>query len=389
MSQNASTDWAKIPVKLQHQFFVHAEREAMRLKRRLNRQKELLKQLHGELPFRPIPESNAWKRWRIACIDGSYSPNLSERLGARYGVYAAGYMIFEGSRLVDEAYQSDQLSHGQTGGPEATEILLGLLTTRLEREMARRCLEKKSPDLIILDGPFYGFRVRAKYLPQTAKVPRFGTVESLIKYVREISTTLQSSGKCVGIVKRIRTEAIDGWLKKENRPRTRMNDKAILAATMPANQWFSYADLFGGSTSAYNIFSNYARRKYILGQTGLQEARKEVERRMKETLLVEDPYIALDNPRYFVRCNKTAPPFCLETPKNMPLEAILSYFQANQNPATGLPFPLDLIDSNVGLPTGFTKEFVEEVEALLIKDPELQDVDLANHFQPLNPQKED
>ncbi len=388
MSQ--STDWAKIPVKLQHQFFLHAEKEAQRLKRRLNRQKGLLDTLRSELPFHPIPENNEWKKWRIACVDGSYSPNLSERLGARYGVYAAGYMIFEGSRLVDEAYQSDRLSHGQTGGPEATEILLGLLTTRLEREMARRCLDRKHPDLIILDGPFYGFRVRAKFLPKSAAVPRFGTVESLIKLVREESTTLKDSKKCVGIVKRIRTEAIDGWLKKENRQlhRTHMNDKAILAATMPPKHWFSYAELFG-STSAYNILSNYARRKYVLGHTGFEEARKEVEARMRDTLLVDNPDFALDNPRYFIRCNKTAPPFCLETPKDMELDPILAYFQANQNPATGLPFPLDLIDANVGLPTGFTKEFVEEVEALLIKDPELQDVDLANHFQPLNPQKED
>jgi hypothetical protein len=35
--------------------------------------------------------------------------------------------------------------------------------------------------------------------------------------------------------------------------------------------------------------------------------------------------------------------------------------------ATGLPLPLDMMDQNVGLPAGFTREFVEEIEANLIK----------------------
>jgi len=54
---------------------------------------------------------------------------------------------------------------------------------------------------------------------------------------------------------------------------------------------------------------------------------------------------------------------------------------------TGLPFPIDLIDENVLLPRGFTKEFVEEVEALLIQDKALDKVDLSNYFSYLNPQK--
>src|SRR5713101_3370956 len=154
-----STDWARIPVRLQHQFFIHAEAEAKILKKRLERQQEVLKQLQNDLPFRKVEANDEWKKWRIACIDGSFSPTLSERLGARYGVYAAGYMIFQGPELVEEEYKSNRISGTQTGRPEDTEILLGLLASKLEREMALRCLQEKDVDLILLDGAFFGFRV--------------------------------------------------------------------------------------------------------------------------------------------------------------------------------------------------------------------------------------
>ncbi len=378
-----ATDWARIPVKLQHQFFIHAEAEARALKKRLTEQRLVLNQLQKDLPFHKIEANDEWKKWRIACIDGSFSPTLSERLGARYGVYAAGYMIFEGAELVEEAYRSNRLSHTQIGRPEDTEILLGLLTTKQERELALQCLEKKDVDLILLDGAYFGFRVRGSYLPQKAHVSGTrGTVQDLITDLREATTTLKQSGKTLGIIKRIRTEAIDGWLRKEHRDRVGLNDKATLASLMPALHWFSYTDFFG-TDPAFHYYSSFAR-----GKRSLPDCIKQVESRIKETLRCP-PGLVLDIPRYYLRCSRATAPFCIETPPEMEISPIMSYLYANHNPATGLPFPLDLIDANVSLPTSFTKEFVEEVEALLIRDPELNDVDLANHFQPLNPQKED
>ena len=378
-----STDWARIPVRLQHQFFIHAEAEAKILKRRLARQQEVLNQLKKDLPFRKVEANDEWKKWRIACIDGSFSPTLSERLGARYGVYAAGYMIFQGPELVEEEYKSNRLSGTQTGRPEDTEILLGLLASKLERELALRCLQEKNVDLILLDGAFFGFRVRGRYLPKGAHVPGTrGTVKDLIDDLREITTTLKQSGKTLGIIKRIRTEAIYGWLRNKHQDRVHLNDKAILASLMPPANWFAYTDLFGAD-QAFHYFSTFARGKHTL-----KDCITQVEERVKETLDCP-PGLVLDMPRYYQRCSRATAPFCFETPPGMDVEPIVSYFHANHNPATGLPFPLDLIDANVGLPTSFTREFVEEVEALLIRDPELGEIDLANHFQPLNPQKED
>ena len=57
---------------------------------------------------------------------------------------------------------------------------------------------------------------------------------------------------------------------------------------------------------------------------------------------------------------------------------ILPHLIATHNPATGLPLPLDMIDQNVGLPRGFTHEFVEEIEANLVRDSELDKFDLQH-----------
>ena len=92
--------------------------------------------------------------------------------------------------------------------------------------------------------------------------------------------------------------------------------------------------------------------------------------------------------RYYVRCTRYVPLFCFEVHKDAKIKPILSYFQANHNPATRLPFPIDLIDENVSIPQGFTKEFIEEIEALLIKDPKLDKFDLSDYFMSINPQKE-
>jgi hypothetical protein len=67
----------------------------------------------------------------------------------------------------------------------------------------------------------------------------------------------------------------------------------------------------------------------------------------------------------------------------------LAFFKASCNKATGLPIQLDLTDQDVTIPAGFTREFVEEIEARLAKDPELDKYEIENHFGSLNPQKQE
>jgi hypothetical protein len=47
------------------------------------------------------------------------------------------------------------------------------------------------------------------------------------------------------------------------------------------------------------------------------------------------------------------------------------------------------MDQDVGIPRGFTREFVEEIEATLAKDPELSKFELETRFASLNPQKQE
>ena len=77
----------------------------------------------------------------------------------------------------------------------------------------------------------------------------------------------------------------------------------------------------------------------------------------------------------------------MEVNPKMKTEPILAFCQATCNTATGLPLPLDLIDQDVGIPRGFTQEFVEEIEATLARDPDLDKFELETRFSSLNPQK--
>lgn len=330
---------------------------------------------------------------------GSDSPTLSERTGARYGTFAAGFMVFHGADLVKENYYSGYMSRGQFDDVETSEKLLSLLATNLERDVALKCLDKEKPDLLLIDGPFFGFAAQCERI-RNRRIDTAGYVmgEVLIQEIRDKSIQLMNTKKAVGVIKRLRTIAIDSWLLYKHGSIDaciNKNDKAILSAIMPENTTFSYASLLG-SSEAVNYFRRLKQQYEVLfpkiGKRTmdyfLNRAQKVSELQMERALggRVNEIY---SNARYFYRANFDAQPFCFEAHRDMKVDSLLSYFKENCNAATGLPFPIDLMDQNVTLPRRFTKEFVEEVEALLIKDPEMGKVNLANHFMSINPQKEE
>lgn len=362
-------------------------------------QGEKLKHFHEFLEFRKIPKDDQWKNLRIACVDGSYSPATSERIGARYGVYCGGYLIFKGEELVKEGYRSDTLSQDQVEDPERTVMLLRLLCTKLEREIAFDCLEHENVDLLLIDGSFFGFRVKCNEIrKKEIDLDEFEKGEELVDYIRDKSIALMNSKKAVGTIKRVRTTAFDGWsIYKHGSEKNCIgrNDRAILASIMPQNCWFAYEWLLG-SPGAFNYFTGLreayrrltVRRRFKSMNSILKETSNLADRNLMRNLNCA-PGDIFQTSRYYIRCLNSAPPFCFETHKDMNVEPLVAYFQATHNPVTGLPFPLDLIDESISLPKGFTKEFVEEVEALLIRDKELDKFDLSNYFMYLNPQKEE
>jgi hypothetical protein len=394
----SSPDWLKLPVRLQHQFFEHAAAEAQRTRKLLLGQKRTLEEIRRLLAFKPVQKDDSWKEWRIAVVDGSDSPVLNELVGGRFGTYSAGYHIFRGLELVEEEYFSGYVTDAQIGNREASQKVLELLTTELEREAALQCL-KKDANLVIIDGPFFGFRARCRIIASkdiAVPSPRKGS--DLVKHLVQMSQELLDSGKVVGIVKRIETAAIDGWtiLKSGNaKLALSRNDKDILSSLMKQGEWFSYEEHFG-SHDAFNYLSRlaWAFGRFYTTEGGrsmesIYEACKgDVERNIRRDLGCEPDQI-LRTTRHFVRCSYPAPPFAIEAHPRMRMEPVMAFCQSTCNPATGLPLSLDLMDQDVGIPRGFTREFVEEIEATLARDPELDKFELETRFSSLNPQKQE
>jgi len=392
-------EWTKIPVSMQHQFFELASKEAERTKSRLLEQKKKLENLRRSLRFERIEESDEWKNWRIAYVDGSDSPVLSERIGGRFGTYSAGWNIYHGDELEGEQYFSGNMVDFETGDREVSKKILDLLSARLERDIALRCLEEEKPDLIVVDGSFFGFQIRSRIVrDRKIQHEKFEMGSDLVNHLVESTSKLIQSGRALGIIKRVTTAAIDGWIIRrdgDDRNVLHTNDRHLLSSLMVVGQVFSYIRMFG-EPYAYNFFSRLASayRRYVDllkvrdVEVILRNVRSEIEAGIRRNLDCE-PRIVFSTERMYLRSDYPAPPFCVEVKAGTDVTKILPYLVAVHNPATGLPLPLDMVDQNVGLPRGFTREFVEEVEANLVLDTELDKFDLQNHFGSLNPQKQE
>jgi hypothetical protein len=211
-----------------------------------------------------------------------------------------------------------------------------------------------------------------------------------------MSLKLLDSGRAVGVIKRVEMAAIDGWmiLRTGNRDLAlSRNDKEILASFMREGEYFSYEEHFG-SHDAFNYLSRlaWAFGRFYKTEEGrsiksiYQACKGDVERVIRREINSEPSQI-LRTTRYFARCSYPAPPFAIEVKPGMKVEPLLAFFQATCNKATGLPLALDLIDQGVSIPNEFTREFIEEIEATLAREPDLDKFELETRFSSLNPQK--
>jgi hypothetical protein len=390
------TEWTKIPKRMQHQFFELAAKEASRAKQRLLEDQPKLVEIGKLLRFKEGVFNEEWKKWRVCVVDGSDSPVMSERVGGRFGAYGVTYHIYEGLELVEEDYYSGQFVDPQLGDSEASMKMLSLLTTSLERDVALECLEKDL-DLLLIDGSFFGFRPRCRII-HNHRVPgdEFKDGAELVKHVVEVSLRLLKSGKTVGIIKRVQTAALDGWLTYIGKRKLMLsrNDKNILSSLMKEKQHFSYEDAFGDPT-LFNHFTRLATAydRYSVDVSRSMESifkacKDDVERNVRRDLMLDSRQI-FKTSRHFIRCTYPAAPFCYETSINYRLNNLMAFFIGVRSNSTGLPLLLDLTDQDITLPAGFTQELVEEIEANLVKDPQLDKYEIENHFASLNPQKQE
>ena len=391
-------DWMKMPPPLQHQFFKHAADEAAKCKEILRERAKRVQALKQKITTKPVLSTDEWKDWRVAVVDGSNSPTTSERLGSRFGAYCAGFMIFEGTQQVDEGYRSESFSQDQIGSLEVSQAILSMVRFNLEREIALDCLENKDVDLVLLDGSFFGFRAEAHLIDKEAvPVEGFEKGRDITASVADKTLKLLKSRKAVGIIKRTRANALDGWLLRRSGSEdlcVGSNDKHILSMILPQGHWFAYEWLFDRPES-YVYYSRFrAVYRYTTQQNKRGESldeiweatKRNVHRSIKKALGYGGETI-LRTARYYLKCSQGAP-FEFEARSDVDAEPLASYFLNFHNSATGLPWPIDLVDFSASLPQGFTREFVEEIEAQLIKDPEVADkIGLQTYFSYLNPQK--
>jgi len=178
----------------------------------------------------------------------------------------------------------------------------------------------------------------------------------------------------------------------------RINDKHLLTMVMPPMTTWSYRDLCEDPllyATFYRFYRRwrqtgrrpedlYADREKILSQC-LEDWRRK---------FISDLDMELEKAprleRHYVRYTGAAPPFEIETLANTKPEDFAEYFVEFHNPATGLPYPVDMVDEAVTLPRGSTTAFTEEVEARLIKDQDIENkTAISDYFTVLNPQKKE
>jgi len=313
----------------------------------------------------------------IATIDGSISPKSSNRLGTRMAVLSAGYKIFRNKELIEERFSGDAFSEGSLEG-HVFAILSSLKMIGMERAAALEAL-KRHPDLVLIDGPFLSFLYPPSWVVRYAPEGK-----ELVQDILRATSRLIASGKAMGVIKRSTLRAIDGWLFAQGKEDlvTNVRDKYILTRLMPPSTCWAY-DSITDDPVAYSRAISRAQVRGLKGEEALKWA-KMILKRDQTRLGIESPPKLK---RGYVRFSSETPPFEVELPASMNIEEIAKKIIPLCNPATGLPFPLDLIDADISLDRRIAKAFADEVEARVLDAEDHKAV--KDYFTGINPQKEE
>ncbi|MEM1791509.1 MAG: DNA double-strand break repair nuclease NurA [Nitrososphaerota archaeon] len=395
-------DWSRMPKVLQTRFFELAEAEAQKLIQANIINADLIKKLKSMLKIRRLESYEGWEELLVACVDGSDTPVCNERIGLRYALFASAYKLFKGLDGLEEEFISDYYSDRQIIPHDKFSKIVELFMTYYERLMAQRVLKKYSPDILLLDGSFFGYRTRCSEILDEeidwipfGKDTGFKTGRELVKEVTKLTIELIESGRALGVIKRVNTASIDGWFayKDPTSKPIHLNDRTLLNMIMEARTLFSYDEAFSVNFNILNWYRNVSKEsKGKDPETILNETIRRLEVQIKADL-GDKSYLQyiIDMKRCYIKTMDDYPPVCVEFWKGSDPEWVkkaLWYVYASRDPATGLPFPLDIVDSLVSLPKSVAKEFAEEVEARLLRVGVEQSV-LLTLFSRFNPQKEE
>jgi len=370
-------EWLSLPHSLSTELMERAEEEASQISPLIEKLEESVnsaRRLISSL-IEPLGEG---REVRVGAVDGSRSPKLSERMGARYGLIAAGALIIEGKRRIDEKYIAGQFKRKQALSEEVSKYFFDLLSVYAERKIALEILDYV--DLLFIDGSFYSFIYPALRM---RKQGLFGErEEEIFREVYEMTRKLSRSKKVIGVIKRSHTRAIGGFIAlnsiEELKDLIKVIDKLILSVIMPPKTVFRYERLIGDeNVSVYTQAAHLASKG--LSEGLMERAREKAYEPFKKLGLDLDEFKSMR--RAQVKAHATTPVCELEHP-SMDLEIGVDSF----SDVTGLPIAIDLIDSSVSLSSKLTDEYVSEVEARVLE--RLKDREMVRwFFQFLNPQK--
>lgn len=426
MESDEVPDILKIPKPLQEKYFSVVEEEISKLLKRFSSMDMLLRHLRERLEhgISLVEPRQKWRDYLIAVVDGSDSPAIDQRIGVLYGLYAAAYKLFRGFEPVEdgERYLGDRVSDQTQGQRDILAKILDLATTYIERALAHKLLTSTDPkvDLLLIDGSFLGYRAGCSMVKEEALEWRepitnkyFDKVYDLIEAINSLTVQIAESGRAVGIIKRVPTAAISGYMyyKYGRDQAPDLSDRSILTLVMRRGELFSYASYLKGLRyEALSWYKTVVRERGFKGKTP-DEVLREAERRFTVQLVADltdysrvsrrnnfekyadKPIVKLAGQlrRYFLRTREDLPPICIEVPERVPqdlFENVLSYCMETSSPATGLPLSLDLIDDLVSLPRGLGRDFIGEIEAGLLRHGVDKEKLLAL-FSRFNPQKEE
>jgi hypothetical protein len=380
---------ARLPRPIAEGFFNLAEEEAKKTMQRILQVRKRIRKVKEYLKFEKIEREES--KIRVLVIDGSKSREPDVRIGTRTILIAAAYMLFEGSKLVEqngETYEITLSSYGRFQNSFASTVM-----HLMERDLALRKLKELSPDLLLIDGSFFGFRVNCQKIRGTSQ-RLFGkriAGEDVIKELVKTTNEIIKSKKAVGIIKRSALSAIDGWILKNlgEAHVTNSTDKFILTLVMDKKAYWEYSSLNVDPEVYTRFASTYEYLKEEKGfskQEIFEHAEKSVQKLYKNQLGFKREDLP-KRERGFLRYYREAPPFEVEVPEGVSIKNVGQRLLNFINQASGLPFPIDMVDEYVALPLGTTSAFVQEVEARILGNKDVFPAEVSSYFSHLNPQK--
>lgn len=376
-----------LPHDLQVGFFEEAEKESISLASRIE---DITKVLREAIPLlKPyVKKLEDTDELRIvSAVDGSRSPQLSERLGVRYGVFSVGVKIIRGLESIEEILKAGVFKRKQAFSQDLSRHFFEVLVTYHERKLAIEALRKS--DIVLIDGSFYGFLFHAL---RTKTPEESEALKRIVQETFKLTEELINSNRVVAIVKRSPSRAIGGYLafiEKCDNAYTTLLDKFILSFVMPKRTIFYYDDLLGTERHIvfYNTIASMIRR-YNSMDTIIEKAHKNIMAPFGRFELPGDALNVLA--RAQVRAFDGVPVCEIEYPRHIRREDLERWLAQPFffNEGTGLPLVLDLVDNLISIPSRFTNEFVNEVEARTLEKLGGSDPDILKlYFSYLNPQK--